>query len=50
MQGDNGEEGQREKMDEDLNTFRRSLEFLGPNVKDFGVTRPLEETLDPGTG
>ncbi|XP_039134949.1 uncharacterized protein LOC120272251 [Dioscorea cayenensis subsp. rotundata] len=43
-------DGPKLKLEEDFNTVRRSLEFLGPRVKAFEETRSSEETLDPSTG
>lgn len=43
-------EGPIAKLEEDIRTVRRSLEFLGPRVKDFEMSRSSEETRDPDSG
>ncbi|XP_039130828.1 uncharacterized protein LOC120267198 [Dioscorea cayenensis subsp. rotundata] len=42
-------EGPRAKMEDDISAVRRSLEFLGPRVQDFGETRTSEKTIAPGS-
>ncbi|XP_039134216.1 uncharacterized mitochondrial protein AtMg00310-like [Dioscorea cayenensis subsp. rotundata] len=43
------DKGPRTKMEDDISTVRRSLEFLDPRVQEIGETQTSEETHIPGS-
>lgn len=43
-------EGPISKIDDDISTVRRSLEFLSPSVQDFDVPMSIKEVHDLGSG